>query len=508
MATVIVSPSKVVRFAHRGGHFWVYMQYVDGLRQLGCDVYWLEHLTKQSDPDERASLAAFLNRMERYGLAGKVLLYQTNNGQREFIGTTSSEAEALFRRADLLLNFDYSVDAGLLSGFRRTALVDIDPGLLQYWVAAGQCRVLRHDLHFTTGETVGRAATPIPDVGVPWIHIRPPVSLRLWPFTHRPQAEVFTTVSSWWGREYIVDSHHFYDNNKRAAFLDFLGLPARTGQALELALCFGKRAEELEERRLLERHGWRVRDTGEVAATPETYQCYVQRSRGEFSCVKPSCIEFQNAWMSDRTLCYLASGKPAVVQNTGPSSFLPSGQGLFRFSTMEEAVDAFAAINADYQRHCRAAREIAETWFDARQVAEGILNTALQTREWVPATARYLGAESAPDSQHETIQLMIESLREGLGALRGRDVWIRELHRDAAIHSNGTRTERLRVRVGSDEWLPMLFKDLNPRREKSAGRTEALMQAAGDAGRQVYAIRCEPARGLYWLFLANTGTGS
>ena len=107
------------------------------------------------------------------------------------------------------------------------------------------------------------------------------------------------------------------------------------------------------------------------------YRAYIQKSRGEFSCAKPSCMKFQNAWISDRTLCYLASGKPAVVQNTGPSSFLPNGEGLFRFSTMEEAVAAFSAINADYERHCRAARAVAEAYFDAKQVLADMLNAAL-----------------------------------------------------------------------------------------------------------------------------------
>src|SRR5437867_3825605 len=127
----------------------------------------------------------------------------------------------------------------------------------------------------------------------------------------------------------------------------------------------------------MERRGWRIRRSREVAATPEMYQAYIQRSRGEFSCVKRSCIEFQNAWVSDRTICYLASGKPVVVQDTGPSEFLPNGEGMFRFGTAQQAAAAFETINADYERHCRAARELAETYFDARQVAEKILSLAL-----------------------------------------------------------------------------------------------------------------------------------
>jgi hypothetical protein len=104
---------------------------------------------------------------------------------------------------------------------------------------------------------------------------------------------------------------------------------------------------------------------------------YIQRSRGEFSCAKPSYVRQQTSWISDRTLCYLASGKPVVVQNTGPTSFLPNGEGMFRFSTLEEAVNALAVINSDYARHCRAAREIVKAHFDSRKTLEGIMNLAL-----------------------------------------------------------------------------------------------------------------------------------
>jgi hypothetical protein len=121
-------------------------------------------------------------------------------------------------------------------------------------------------------------------------------------------------------------------------------------------------------------YGWHVRHAYEVAKSPDLYQRYIQNSRGEYSCAKPSCMYFQNAWISDRTLCYLASGKPVVVQDTGPSSYLPNGEGMFRFSTIGEAVNAFDMIEHNYQKHSTAAREIAETYFDAKQNLEKVLN--------------------------------------------------------------------------------------------------------------------------------------
>ena len=184
-------------------------------------------------------------------------------------------------------------------------------------------------------------------------------------------------VSIWDSGDWIVGGKEVYENTKRLAFLEFAGLPGRTSQPLELAL-FLRREHELAEKIELERRGWRVAHSREVAGSPDRYQAYIQQSRGEFSCAKRSCREFQNAWVSDRTLCYLASGKPVVVQDTGPSSFLPNGEGMFRFSTLEQAVHAFDAINADYERHCRAARNLAETYFDAKQIVATILSRALK----------------------------------------------------------------------------------------------------------------------------------
>jgi hypothetical protein len=389
MTTVVISPSNVANFPDGGGHFWVYMQYVCGLRRLGCEVYWLERFRRGRDPSRDADmLSIFFERLERYGLRDHVLLYPSDarrdgeSAPREYIGIERSSAEAICQRADLLLNFRYAIAPGLLALFRRTALVDIDPGLLQFWIGAGQLVVPSHHLYFTTGETVGSPTTRFPDCGLPWIHIRPPVYVDLWPPVREQRGVAFTTISSWWGGdgkgsgEWITDANGtYYENTKRISFLEFAELPRLTSQRLELALGMGKGDEG--DRQHLEALGWRIRHAMEVARTPAMYQAYIQGSRGEFSCAKPSCMRFQNAWISDRTLCYLASGKPVVVQNTGPSSFLPNGEGMFRFSTVHEAVEALAAINAGYARHCRAARDIVEAHFDATHVLRHVLNIAL-----------------------------------------------------------------------------------------------------------------------------------
>jgi len=385
----VISVYKVANFPDGGGHFWVYMQYAQGLRRLGCDVYWLEQFRPPASGDsaqEAALLSPFFERMKRFGLEGKTLLYAKAGNHFRFVGCEWPDVERVLKRADLLLNFHYAIDPRLLGCARRTALVDIDPGLLQFWISTGQLNVPAHDCYLTTGETVGTPSARFSDCGLQWHRIRPPVCLDLWPFTYDPHAEAFTTVSSWSTTDWLKVTENgktvLRENTKRVAFLQFESLPRHTSQPLELALYTD--ARDAQDVACLRRSGWRVRHSRDVAGSPEAYRSYVQRSRGEFSCAKASCMDFQNAWVSDRTVCYLASGKPVVVQDTGPSSCLVNGEGMFRFSSVDEAARALDAINSDYGRHCRAARDLAETQFDAKRILEGVLSTTLLAREMVP----------------------------------------------------------------------------------------------------------------------------
>lgn len=382
MTRVVVSPYNVLDFPDGGGHFWVYMQYAQGLLRNGCDVWWLERYRPgPSAADDARRVSAYLVRMSEMGLGGRVLLYRADYGAdgREWLGWRSDDAEDVLRGADLLLNFHYAIHPSLLALPRCTALVDIDPGLLQFWITEGQLAVARHDRYLTTGETVGKPGSLIPDCGVEWTHFRPPVCLELWPCVDGASGDAFTTVAGWWSGEYIkgvVNGHSVcYENTKRVAFLNVLDLPRHTSQRLELALYLGD--GDAVERRLFERRGWRVRRSQDVARTPEQYRGYIQLSRGEFSAAKPSCMQFQNAWISDRTLCYLASGRPAVVEDTGPSAFLPNGEGLFRFTTVAQAATALEVVNADYARHSRAARALAEEWFDGTRTMRELLAATL-----------------------------------------------------------------------------------------------------------------------------------
>lgn len=415
MAKIVISPTNVASYPDVGGHFWVYLQYAQALLRLGCDVHWLERYRRTTDEArDHAAIATFLDRMKTFGMEDRVILYTTRDADEgelpcDFLNVSRAHAERVIDGADLLLNFYYAIEPALLRRFRRTAIVDIDPGLFQFWVTCDQIRVPPHDLYFTIGETVGTDRARFGDCGAEWRHIRPVICLDLWPYSYDPRSSAMTTVSGWNCSEWVADGKGLLlENNKRASFLQYLDLPTRTDQALELALCMSdgiKKTYKREpfqqrshtswnssvpspkiitdyesdeiDRSILEDHGWRVIHSMRAAGTPQRYQQYIQQSRGEFSCAKPSCMYFQNAWVSDRTLCYLASGKPVVVQDTGPSDYLPNGEGMFRFSSMDEAVDSLARMNADYERHCRAARELAESYFDGCQTLAGMLDAAL-----------------------------------------------------------------------------------------------------------------------------------
>ena len=292
MPRVLIATVRLLEFLEGAGHFWVYMQYAHALRRLGCEVFVLDSFTWSDETPDEQRVGEFLDRMARYGLEDHVLVAANGNGRGKpsangaYFGMGESEVPDLLADVDLLLNFNYHLGQDFVSAVRRSALVDIDPGLLQFWISSGMISPAVHDSYFTIGETVGRRPSPIPDCGIDWMPIRPPVCLDLWPSTYDAGAEVFTTVSSWWGKsDYVGTRENFYDNTKRKAFLDFIDLPHHTDQPLEVALFFAE--ADARDRRKLEDNGWRVRHSQEIAASPESYRAYIQASRGEFSWRSP-----------------------------------------------------------------------------------------------------------------------------------------------------------------------------------------------------------------------------
>lgn len=376
MNTQVCLAADTFSYPEGGGHFWVYLNWALGLGAAGCRVLWLEVIAPETDPADLPKFTSCLKqRLDRYGLGGSIVLcgHVGQDVDAALIGGCPGLEAA--SASNLLLSFRYDLNAEIVRRFRRTALVDIDPGLLQIWMSAGRIAIARYDVYFTTGETVGRPRSLIPDVGLQWQYTQPCVAMNFWPAVPPDPDPAFTTISHWSGDEWVEHGGEIYINDKRAGFLPFLDLPRRVPRPLELALCLAP--DEDEDRAMLRERGWRLVDAYEVAAGPWDYQRYIQGSLGEFSAVKPSCVRLQNAWVSDRTLCYLASGKPAVVQHTGASRFLPDAEGLFRFETLEDAARALQIVMSDYDRHSRSARALAAEFFDARKVASRVLERAV-----------------------------------------------------------------------------------------------------------------------------------
>jgi hypothetical protein len=374
--TVCIAPVKTLEYPEGGGHLWEYLNWALGLRAVGCNVIWLEAVAPSFSPAEiRANVASLKLRLERYGLVNSLALYFAAGGplpaDLTAMGCLDLDAAA---EADLLLEFPYDTSPHIINRFRRSALLDIDPGLSQAWVSTGRISLTPHDVYFTTGETVGQAGTRIPDLGLNWVYTRPCVALDWWPRRGAESNAPLTTVAHWYAGGWLEDDAHAHLDDKRSGFLPFVEIPTLTDHPLELALDL-KPADE--QWRMLKEHGWRVAESHRVAATPWDYQRYIQDSFGEFSCAKPACLKLQNAWVSNRTLCYLASGKPAIVQHTGSSRFLPDSAGLFRFRDLKQAAQFVENVVVDYENQSELARALAEEFFDARKVVGALLERAL-----------------------------------------------------------------------------------------------------------------------------------
>ncbi len=359
-----------------GGHAWVFLNWALGFRALGCDVWLLEIVVPSDSMDQmRANLDLLRSRLAPFGLADSIAVTRQSGESlpaEQWSGCPGLEA---VENADLLLDFRYDLSPELVRRFRRSAQMDIDPGLLQTWLTHKQLHVSPHDAYFTIGETVGTPTAKFPDAGLPWQYTPPCVALDAWPVCPTPADAPFTTVAHWYSGSWLVEADGTtYENTKGTAWQPYLDVARRVKTPLELAT---DACSDSTGANKLRDHGWRLRDSRQAVTTPEDYRRYVQQSRGEFTCVKPSCVRLQNAWVSDRSLCYLASGKPVIIEHTGPSRLLPDAAGMFRFRTPDEAVRCLEIVAVDYDHQCRLARQLAEEHFDARKVAARLLERAL-----------------------------------------------------------------------------------------------------------------------------------
>ncbi len=370
MATpIFIGSGFVAKYPEGGGNFWVPLQYILGFREAGIDAYWLELLPGSGDDVlDQSRVATFFARTERMGIGGRaIILYDPDGGggeRHELIcpsGLSSDVAWSSMRHG-VLINLANSIPAGFRATFAYSVLCDIDPGMMQLWSAEWGMGVGEHDVYLTIGQNIGRPDCPVPTAGVEWHRLWPAVHLPAWP-RQSGRGRRYTTVTQWWNGNhgYDVIGGELYDHNKRNSFLEFTDMPRLSELALELAANITP--DEVEDRDHLTARGWRLVPPHQVARSPLDYRRYIQSSRGEFGCAKPSCVKLSPGWISDRTICYLASGRPCVVQETGAGRHLPQSRGLQFFTTPDEAVEALRAVERDYDRASREARGLAEEFF-------------------------------------------------------------------------------------------------------------------------------------------------
>jgi len=383
---LVMVGATIASFPGNGGIAWERLSWILGFRRLGYDVFWVDELGRGHCVDAAGARGQgygsclnqpwFEQAVERFDLAGSAALLGDEG--ESLYGPSLDELLVLAEEAELLVNHAGDVrNAALKKRSRRAVYVDVDPGFTQLWLASGRAapRIEGHDLHFTIGENVGTPSSDLPTSGIEWRHTRQPVVLEDWPFAEEEADARFTTVGRWRG----TGPHGPLDDigqpfpQKGDELLAVLDLPARTGLAFEIAL--DTRGDD-EPRALLEAHGWRVVDPSAVAADPDRFRRYVQASWAEFSVAKGAYVETSTGWFSERTARYLASGRPALVQDTGFSRTLPVGEGLLAFRTPEDAVLGAERIAAGYGSHRQAARRIAEEYFDSDKVLMRFLEDA------------------------------------------------------------------------------------------------------------------------------------
>jgi len=364
-----------------GGHVLSILHWLAGLRSLGYDVVFVEHhgwpdacwnpaLRELSDDPSYG-----LNELDAHARQLGLKAWCFVDAEGRYHGLAQQDIASLCEAADVLIGLWTVTWLDEFAGCRRRIFIDTDPGFTQF----GMSPEVRASLafaspmdfheHYSYGTRIGQPDCPIPTHGITWRPMRPPVALDFLPVQYTPEAECFTTVMSWSPRKPIVYNGVEY-GQKDIEFWKIAGLPSRVGPCLEIAL--GGRAPYDD----MIAAGWRIADAAAVTRTPWTYRDYIAQSRGEFSVAVNLEVKTRSGWFSDRTAAYLASGKPVVVQDTGFSDDLPCGEGLFAFTTIDDAAAAIEEIQRDYRRHCAAARRIAEEHLDAGKLLARILDRA------------------------------------------------------------------------------------------------------------------------------------
>jgi hypothetical protein len=376
MPSTIAVAGALAQRPRRGGHAWVFLTWLLGLRRLGFDVVFVDRLEEAwvGGPVARSAQARWLaDAMGRFGLGGDWALLC--DGGRRTLGLARTELEERLDEAVLLVNvMGYLDDPGLRARPARRAFLDIDPGWPQLWRELGLCDALAgHDAYVTVGTQVGRPGCAVPACGIDWIATPPPVLLAEWPALPAPDGDgcAFTSVATWRGPNAPVERDGVRYGVRAHAFRPLAGLPRATGGEFRLALDID--AQDAADRALLQDGGWRLEDPVAVAGDPDAYRGYVQRSGAELTVAKDLYVRARTGWFSDRSAAYLASGRPVLAQDTG---FEPAadGGGLVTFSDLDGARRGVAELRRDPAGHAAAARALAEQRFDSDRVLGALLD--------------------------------------------------------------------------------------------------------------------------------------
>jgi hypothetical protein len=374
-----MSPKRIVVLGMMGrspvaGMVWLTMQYVVGLHRLGYEVYYAEvHArnpsTFMTTPENDGALetAAFIDgAMRWFGMPDGRWAFHALHSDGACYGLSETRLRELFQSADLIINLHGATKLRpehLDSD--RFLFLETDPVEFAVDLANGKQDTLEfmqpHRWFFTWGENYGKPGclTPTTD-HFRFVPTRQPIVMDLWAPFANGGGDAFTTIASWrQPRPDVIHGDQSYTWSKHEQFLKVIDLPERTSQPLELMLA----ACPDDDRVRLEQNGWRVRDASAISGDLTEYRQYIAASRGEFTIAKDQYARPRSGWFSDRSAAYLAAGRPVVTQDTGFSAHLPTGGGLFAFSTVAEARDALDRINADYDHHRRAAAAIAREFF-------------------------------------------------------------------------------------------------------------------------------------------------
>lgn len=356
-----------------GGLSWSPLHYMRGLHELGHDVLFLEDsddypacldpFTGEMSTDPTIGLDLAGRAFDLIGMPGMWCYYDAHTGS--WLGPAADRALAFCRDADLLIN------VGAVTPLRdwtekipSRAYVDLDPLFNQARNIDNPGRThyaLRHNSQFTVGEELPQGTSLAPNDGIEWKATRHPIALSQWPVQPPRPHGPYTTIMQWDSYATRTIGGEVF-GMKAASFEPYAGLPARIGFPLTMATA-GRAPKSMSES-----EGWIRHEPSTVAPTPEAYRDYIGSAKAEWTIAKEGYVKGRTGWFSERSAAFLATGRPVITQDTDNKALRSLGAGVLFFSDLDEAAAAIELVENDYERQCKAARAVAEDYFDSAKV--------------------------------------------------------------------------------------------------------------------------------------------